>query len=79
MSCRSPILEASKQSAPTNFSVDPCSLVLQGVPPRRRRRQTPCSAQTGMTKYDLFLTFQEMTIKHLMYMRKVPFLYTERA
>ena len=27
----------------------------------------------------LIVTFQEMTIKHLMYTRKVPFLYTERA
>ena len=25
------------------------------------------------------VTSQEMTIKHLMYTRKVPFLYTERA
>ena len=25
------------------------------------------------------VTFQEMTIKYLMYMEKVPFLYTERA
>ena len=25
------------------------------------------------------VTFQEMTIKHLMYAPKVPFLYTERA
>ena len=39
-----------------------------------------------MPKYDPFsepllsiVTFQEMTIKHLMYMQKVPFLYTERA
>ena len=56
MSRRSPTLEASKQSAPTNFSLDPCSLVVQGVPPRQRRRQTPCSAQTGTTNYDLFST-----------------------
>ena len=27
----------------------------------------------------LIITFEEMTIKHLMYMQKVPFLYTERA
>ena len=27
-----------------------------GVPPRQRRRQTPCSTQTGTTNYDLFLT-----------------------
>ena len=86
MSRRSPTLEASKQSAPANFSVDPCSLVVQGMLPRRRRHQTQCSYQTGMTKYDLFfqpllsiVTFQDMTIKQLMYTRKVPFLYTERA
>ena len=56
------------------------------VPPRRRRPQTPCSAQTGTTKNDLFfrpllliVTLDEATIKHLIYTRKVPFLYTERA
>ena len=27
----------------------------------------------------LIVTFQEMTIKHIMYTPKVPFLYTERA
>ena len=27
----------------------------------------------------LIVTFQEMTIKHLMYTQKVPILYTERA
>ena len=39
-----------------------------------------------MTNYDLFfgpllsiVTSQEMTIKHLLYTQKVPFLYTERA
>ena len=56
-----------------------------GVPPCQRRRQTPCSAQTGTTNYDLFssllliVTLDETTIKHLMYTWKVPFLYTERA
>ena len=86
MSCCSPTLGASKQSAPSNFLLDPCSLVVQGVPPHQRCCQTPCSAQTGTTNYDLFfrpllliVTSQEMTIKHLMYMQKVPFLYTERA
>ena len=85
MSHHSPSLGASQQSASTYFSLDPCSLVVQGVPPCRRRCQTPCSTQTGTTNYDLFspllsnVTFQEMTIKHLMYTRKVPFLYTERA
>ena len=56
MSRHSPSLGASQQSASSNFSLDPCSLVVQGVPPRQRRRQTPCSAQTGMTNYDLFST-----------------------
>ena len=48
--------------------------------------QVPLIAQTGMPKYDLssdplllIVTFQEMTIKHLMYTWKVPFLYTERV
>ena len=57
-----------------------------GVPPHWRHPQVPSFAQTGMPKYDLFsepwfliITFQEMTIKHLMYTWKVPFLYTERA
>ena len=27
----------------------------------------------------LIISFEEMTIKHLMYTQKVPFLYTERA
>ena len=82
MSHRSPSLGALQQSASSNFSIDPCSLVVQGVPPHRRHRQTPCSAQTSTTNYDRFLepllstvTSQEMTIKHLMYTRKVPFLY----
>ena len=85
MSHHSPSLGASQQSASSNFSIDPCSLVVQGVPPRWRHHQTPCSTQTGTTNYDLFspllliVTSQEMTIKHLMYTPKVPFLYTERA
>ena len=38
-----------------------------------------------MPNYDLFspllliTTFEEMTIKHLMYMQKVPFLYTQKG
>ena len=56
MSRHSPSLGASQQSASSNFSIDPCSLVVQGVPPCRRCHQTPCSAQTGMTNYDLFWT-----------------------
>ena len=57
-----------------------------GEPPHWRHPQVPSFTQTGMPKYDLFsepllwiVTFQEMTIKQLMYMWKVPFLYTERA
>ena len=57
-----------------------------GVPPHQRHPQVPLFAQTSMPKYDLFsepllwiVTFQEMTIKHLMYTWKVLFLYTERA
>ena len=57
-----------------------------GVPPHQRHPQVLSFTQTGMPKYDLFseppfliVTSQEMTIKHLMYMQKVPFLYTERA
>ena len=57
-----------------------------GLPPCWRHPQIPSFAQTGMPKYDpffeplfLIVTFQEMAIKHLMYMQKVPFLYTERA
>ena len=56
MSHRSPSLGASQQSASSNFSIDPCSLVVQGVPPHQRHHQTPCSAQTGTTNYDLFWT-----------------------
>ena len=57
-----------------------------GVHPCQRHPQVPLFAQTSMPKYDIFskpllliITFQEMTIKHLMYTQKVPFLYTERA
>ena len=57
-----------------------------GVPPCQRHPKVPSFTQTGTPKYDLFseplfliVTFQEMTIKHLMYMWKVPLLYTERA
>ena len=56
MSRPSPSLGASQQSASAYFSIDPYFLVVQGVPPHRRHCQTPCSAQTGMTNYDLFFT-----------------------
>ena len=79
MSHCSPSLGALQQSASAYFLIDPCSLVVQGVPHHWRCCQTPCSAQTGMTNYDLFftsllsiVTFQEMTIKHLMYTPKGP-------
>ena len=56
------------------------------MPPCWRHPEITSFAQTGMPKYDpffepllLIVTFQEMTIKHLMYMQKVHFLYTERA
>ena len=62
------------------------SFGMVGVPPRWRHPQVPSFTQTGMPKYDpfsepllLIITFQEMTIKHLMYAQQVPFLYTERA
>ena len=57
-----------------NFNIS-LFLGLGGVPPHQRHPQVPLSAQTGMPKYDPFfkpllsiITFQEMTIKHLMYM-----------
>ena len=57
-----------------------------GLPPHWRHPQVPSFTQTSMPKYDhfpkpllLIVTFQEMTIKHLMYTWKVPFLYTDRA
>ena len=56
MSHPSPSLGASQQSASTYFSIDPCSLEVQGVPPHQSHHQTPCSAQTAMTNYDLFPT-----------------------
>ena len=56
------------------------------MPPHQRHLQIPSITQTGMPNYDLFpppllsiITFEEMTIKHFMYMQKVPFLYTEKA
>ena len=62
------------------------SLGMVGVPPHQSHPQVPSFTQTGMPKHDLFsepllwiVTFQEMKIKHFIYMQKVPFLYTERA
>ena len=57
---------------------------MAGVPPHQRHPQVHLFAQTtGMPKYYLFFQtsssdhnfFQEMTIKHFMYVWKVPFLY----
>ena len=59
-----------------------------GVPPHWRHPQVPSFTQKlvcqSMTFFpNLFfryiVTFQEMTIKHLMYTQKVPCLHTERA
>ena len=52
----------------------------------QRHPQIPSSAQTGTPNFNPFfsplfiiVTFEQMTIKHSMYMQKVPFLCTERA
>ena len=69
----------------TVFLTNLYSLGVEGVPPCWRHHQIPSSTQTSTTYYDLFSpllsirTFEEMTIKHLLYTEKVPFLYTERA
>ena len=56
------------------------------MPPHRRHPQIPLPAQTGTPNFDTFfshlfmvVTCEQMTIKHSIYMQKVPFLYTERA
>ena len=56
------------------------------MPPHQRHPQIPLSTQTGTPNFDTFLshlfmvvTCKQMTIKHSMYMHKVPFLDTERA
>ena len=60
--------------------------MLWGVPPCRRHPRIPSFAQTGTPNFNpafthLFMavTFEQMTIKHSMYMQKVPFQYTEMA
>ena len=84
-SCHFSFLGALQQSAFALFSIGLYSLGVEGVPPCQRHLQIPSIAQTGMPNYDLFSpllsirTFEEITIKHLMYTEKVPFLYTERA
>ena len=54
--------------------------------PCQRHPQIPSSTQTGTPNFDTFLsplfmvvTCEQMTIKHSMYMQKVPFPFTERA
>ena len=85
MNRRSPSLGASQQSASSNFSIDPCSLVVQGCLLVRGIAKLHVAlklVQQTMTFFGPLLsivTSQEMTIKHLMYTWKVPFLYTERA
>ena len=61
-------------------------LWLGGVPPPQRCPQIPSFAQTGMPNYDPFFpplllikTLKVLTIKHSMYMWKVPLFYTEMA
>ena len=56
------------------------------MPPCRRHPQIPMSAQTGTQNFDTYFSFlfmvltcEPMTIKHSIYMWKVPFLCTERA
>ena len=50
-----------------------------------RHPQNPSFAQTGTQNYDPFslllsiITLEEMTIKHSLYMWKVPLYYTEKA
>ena len=54
-------------------------VIVSIVPPPWRHPQIPLFAQTGMPNHDLFslfvsiITFEQMTIKHSMYMQKVPF------
>ena len=62
--------------------------ILSGLPwdaPCQRHPLIPSSAQTSTPNFDLFsllfmvVTFKQMTIKHSMYIQKVPFLCTETA
>ena len=84
--CLLPCLGAWRSSATDNVLTSRSSLGQVGVPPHQRHPQIPSFAQTGMPKYDpfskpllLIITFQEMTMKHLIYTQKVPFLCTESA
>ena len=85
MSHHFPSLGALQQSAFAYFLIDLCSLVVEGVPPCWRHHQIPTAlklVQQSMTFFPHLLsivTLDEVTIKHLMYTWKVPFLYTERA
>ena len=56
------------------------------MPPHCSHPQIPLSTQTSTPNFDpffsplfMFVTFEQMTIKHSMYMQKVCFLCTERA
>ena len=89
MSHRFPSLGASPQSASSNFSIDPCSLVVAGggggcllVGGVANLHVALKPVQQTMTFFPpllLIVTLDQATIKHLMYTWKVPFLYTERA
>ena len=80
-----PSLGALKQSAFSLFLTDLYSLGVEGVPPHQRCLQIPSilklvrQTMTFSPPLLSIITFEEMTIKHLMYMQKVPFLCTERA
>ena len=55
-----------------------CRLI-RGIPKFHHSLKLVCQSMTLFEPLLLIITFQEITIKHLMYMQKVPFLYTERA
>ena len=54
-------------------------LLIGGIPKFHHLLKPVCQSMTLFEPLLSIVTFQEMTIKHLMYMQKVPFLYTERA
>ena len=80
-----PSLGALKQSAFTLFSTDLYSLGVEGVPliggisKFHQLLKLVCQTMTFFPPLLLIITFEEMTIKHLMYMKKSTLSYTERA
>ena len=81
------VMAATWRSPPsTDYLSNPFWVGYNGMPPIRRHPQIPSSTQTGTPNFDTFLsplfmvvTFKQTTIKHSMFMPKVPFLCTERA